>query len=337
MEYDSASNSESEDFKGDTLIKNIEIDPDKSSFIRSEKSFSKTGQKKNIRNPAGKTCNEKEKISMILNRTSRFSTTSPQKPEPLRSANITIDSDDENYKYFKQGSFEPSEMNPKVEFFQVYNTMRNYAYAYGEQLREKGIKTLKNTITIVRDFNPYFFLGFINKYALTKVYLTRRYNFTAPFSEELNKITDEQYKNFALACIVNKKRILNRIRNGKIVRWIDVMVEKKDLEGTDIQLSWIKDLDFADYINYEAKMPVLIIDCGTLDEQPTMITLGTDFYFTHFGKDDKVINPTIELLRTMLERQKRIRGEKGESTSLVEKKKKNQRRRDIFDIKTNYN
>lgn len=168
-------------------------------------------------------------------------------------------------------------------FFRILNLMQKYRIEYANSLISNQVPAT-NQVIIVKDFNPYFAMGFLRPNIRVQYFITKRYHFDKPFSDLFNHLDDDHYANCLIAFTLKAQLIKKLVRMNRTIYPRDLIItaQQKALSGISVYTD--KMVTLKQFLDTHGKAPILIIDCGIIEKgitmNPPQVSNITSFCFT---------------------------------------------------------
>jgi hypothetical protein len=163
----------------------------------------------------------------------------------------------------------PVEANsPFNVFFRTLDLVTKFRVEYMQTLLAEKIP-LTNHLVVLKNFNPYFAMGFLKTNMKVYYYITRRYKFTEPFDVQTDQLTDEGYANLVRAFTQKSYLIKNLVKKGYDIKNKHLNIKASDPVMKNFVVEFTSNQpakNFDAYLRTFGKVPIIIIDCGALIE-----------------------------------------------------------------------
>jgi hypothetical protein len=173
-------------------------------------------------------------------------------------------------------------------FFRKLFLVQRFRSEYLQSLSQSGMDLARHII-IVKNFNPYFAMGFLKPNMKVHYYIQQFYKFEDPF--KLNIPDDKTYANVVRAFTRKAGLIKQLIRGGQDIRNYNLIFPADDPIMKNIEVEFIKNGDITIALKAFGKIPIVIIDCTTLSPTITYkagranpLLLGTLKELAHIGE-----------------------------------------------------
>jgi hypothetical protein len=156
----------------------------------------------------------------------------------------------------------PSVMNPENNsaynrFFRNLRIMSLLRTNYFEQIVQGKIP-VKNNIILVKNFNPYFAMGFLKPNMTVHYYINQYFLFKDPFHIEVNN--SKEYASIIKAFTAKKYSIKSKVKFGRDIYKKDLNIAADTLPN--FKISFNKEITLQQLLASYSKVPIIIIDCS---------------------------------------------------------------------------
>jgi hypothetical protein len=210
-------------------------------------------------------------------------------PKRKQKENVRIPGLQSRPQGLKQ-SLQKSSENSQFIFFRLLRLVSRYRTEYFEGLADVNVPA--QPLLLIKNFNPYFVLGFVTPYLHSALVVTKRYKFQPPFHPECNSMTDQEYLNAIRACVLNKALIRQVVRKGDFIRKKHLTVKETTPK---LEVTFANESDFSRFISAKGKVPLIIVDCSDfeLSEMLSFKERRIPRRFPPFDRDLTILNRSI--------------------------------------------
>lgn len=219
--------------------------------------ISSSGVRKKRNDSKNKPKKEEVNQTMLVNEISLLN-------DMLDDSFITTSNDDE---IFVKG-INPEDNSPYNLFFRKLNAAYKFRVSYIEAIKKQG---KINCQILIKNFDPYFAMGFLKPSFKVTYFITTRYKFSEPF--HLNNLTNEEYLNAVKAFTIKAGLIQKLIKQGKDIEKKHLLIDDSSQANENINVIATSEKKLNDYL-LKNKMPVIVFDCTKEKVNVTQNVLG---------------------------------------------------------------
>lgn len=148
-------------------------------------------------------------------------------------------------------------------FFRVIKIMEMYRIEYALSLLRNKVPITAQAI-IIKDFNPYFAMGFLRPNMSVTYYITKRYKFNKPFSDYFNKISYQHFLNLIPAFTLKAALVKKLVKKNHTIAPRDLYVTEKQVQSSGIKVVKQEDISLREMLKTYGKAPVLMLDASMI-------------------------------------------------------------------------
>lgn len=161
-----------------------------------------------------------------------------------------------------QSAAPPPFINPEDNsvyniFFRNLRIMNLLRLNYMDQIRQ-GKLNIKNQVIIVKNFNPYFAMGFLKPNMKVHYYINQFFQFKEPFKIDVQNT--KQYSHLIKAFTAKSFLIKKLVRFGHDIYPKHLNITANTLPN--FQISYNKEVTLQQLLATYSKVPIIIIDCS---------------------------------------------------------------------------
>lgn len=148
-------------------------------------------------------------------------------------------------------------------FFRTLKIMETYRLEYALSLLKNKVPVTAQAI-IIKDFNPYFAMGFLRPNMAVTYYITKRYKFNKPFSEYFNKVGFEHYLNLIPAFTLRAGLIKKLVRKNRTVNPKDLYITQQEKDKINFKVVKQEDISLREMLKTYGRAPILMLDASMI-------------------------------------------------------------------------